>query len=164
MTSKPSEVLQPFLFPPFGTQPFCTSDCGELEDDLPDPDRALYVLLSLRLRAGVSGKLIPHRIGFPTTHPPPARWVFCFCAPDDNMHRNSGTRNGMNIEVNGEKQSFEAASLSIADLLIASGVESVETVSVQRNGEFVGRTKFASTLLAEGDEIDFIYFMGGGSR
>jgi sulfur carrier protein len=68
------------------------------------------------------------------------------------------------VDVNGEKQSFDAASLSIADLLQACGVESIETVSVQHNGEFVDRAEFASIQVAEGDEIDFIYFMGGGRR
>jgi sulfur carrier protein len=70
----------------------------------------------------------------------------------------------MLIEINGEEKSFGAGSLSIAELLEASGVESVEMVSVQRNGEFVDKSEFGSVLVAEGDEIDFLYFMGGGGR
>jgi sulfur carrier protein len=37
-------------------------------------------------------------------------------------------------------------------------------VSIQLNGNFVVREKYTTTQLKEGDEIDFLYFMGGGSR
>jgi sulfur carrier protein len=70
----------------------------------------------------------------------------------------------MLIEINGEKKPFDAESLTIADLLKGNGVESFEMVSVQRNGEFVDKSEFASLLVGDGDEIDFLYFMGGGSR
>jgi sulfur carrier protein len=36
-------------------------------------------------------------------------------------------------------------------------------VSVQLNGEFLKREEFDSTLVREKDEVDFLYFMGGGS-
>ena len=35
-------------------------------------------------------------------------------------------------------------------------------VSVQINGEFVDRGDFNSTLVNDNDEVDFLYFMGGG--
>jgi len=37
-------------------------------------------------------------------------------------------------------------------------------VSIQLNGEFVVRDDYDSTLVNEGDEVDFLYFMGGGSN
>jgi len=37
-------------------------------------------------------------------------------------------------------------------------------VSIQLNGEFVVRDDYDSTLVKEGDEVDFLYFMGGGSK
>jgi len=70
----------------------------------------------------------------------------------------------MLIEINGEKKRFTVPSLSLAELLNSSGVESIEMVSVQRNGEFVSKEEFASVAVTDGDEIDFLYFMGGGSR
>jgi len=70
----------------------------------------------------------------------------------------------MQIVVNGDKKDFSADKLNIVELLAQSGVESVEMVSVQRNGEFVDRGDFDSTVLLEGDEVDFLYFMGGGCR
>jgi thiamine biosynthesis protein ThiS len=36
-------------------------------------------------------------------------------------------------------------------------------VSVQLNGEFVESNLYDSTKVKDGDEIDFLYLMGGGS-
>jgi len=68
----------------------------------------------------------------------------------------------MKIKVNGAVQEIEAG-LSIANLLIRNKVEQPEMVSVQLNGEFVQRDRYAVTTLKENDEVDFLYFMGGGA-
>ncbi len=68
----------------------------------------------------------------------------------------------MKIKVNGTAQEIEAG-LSIADLLVRNKIEQPEMVSVQLNGEFVQRDQYAATMLKENDEIDFLYFMGGGA-
>jgi sulfur carrier protein len=68
----------------------------------------------------------------------------------------------MKIKVNGATQQIEAG-LSIADLLIRSKVEQPDMVSVQLNGEFVQRDRYAATTLKDNDEVDFLYFMGGGA-
>lgn len=68
----------------------------------------------------------------------------------------------MDIVVNGETQKVADSSLSIAGLLDLNHVESPEMVSVQLNGEFVDRQKYKDTQLKERDEVDFLYFMGGG--
>jgi sulfur carrier protein len=65
------------------------------------------------------------------------------------------------IKVNGAPQEIEAG-LSIASLLVRNNVEQPDMVSVQLNGEFVQRDHFAVTVFKEGDEVDFLYFMGGG--
>ncbi len=70
----------------------------------------------------------------------------------------------MNILVNGQKQILEEVSVSVAQLLDLNKVESPDMVSVQRNGDFVDREHFGSTVLAENDEIEFLYFMGGGAN
>ena len=67
----------------------------------------------------------------------------------------------MKIKVNGVLQEVETG-LSIAGLLVRNNVEQPDMVSVQLNGEFVQRDRFAVTVLREGDEVDFLYFMGGG--
>ncbi len=67
----------------------------------------------------------------------------------------------MQIKVNGASQEIEAG-LNIAGLLVRNQVEQPDMVSVQLNGEFVLRDRAAATVLKEGDEVDFLYFMGGG--
>jgi len=65
------------------------------------------------------------------------------------------------IKVNGVPQEIETG-LSVADLLTRNKVEQPDMVSVQLNGEFVQRDRFAATVFRDGDEVDFLYFMGGG--
>lgn len=67
----------------------------------------------------------------------------------------------MIVKVNGENISLEK-SLNINELLNAVKVEQPEYVTVQLNGEFVERENFAKNFINDGDEIEFLYFMGGG--
>ena len=68
----------------------------------------------------------------------------------------------MKIKVNGKEREINERSISIAGLLKQENVENPEMVSVQLNGEFIDKEKLAETYLKESDEIDFLYFMGGG--
>jgi sulfur carrier protein len=68
----------------------------------------------------------------------------------------------MNIKINGEPSDIAQDALSITELLTLKNVEQPDMVSVQLNGEFVDRPSYASTQLKERDEVDFLYFMGGG--
>lgn len=69
----------------------------------------------------------------------------------------------MKIKVNGEQKDFSDA-IDISSLLKANKVEQPDMVSVQLNGEFVERENFEATKVKEGDEVDFLYFMGGGQN
>ena len=68
----------------------------------------------------------------------------------------------MQIKVNGESVNLENT-LNINDLLIVVKAEQPEYVTVQKNGEFLQRDDFNNIFVEEGDEIEFLYFMGGGS-
>lgn len=68
----------------------------------------------------------------------------------------------MIIMVNGEKQSLDTESTSVEKLIQLNNVSDPDMVSVQLNGNFVKRELFAGTMLKDNDEIDFLYFMGGG--
>ena len=68
----------------------------------------------------------------------------------------------MNIKVNGEQKNYEEI-LTVAELLKVEDVSMPDMVTVQLNGEFVDRTDFSELKLKDNDEIDFLYFMGGGS-
>ncbi len=69
----------------------------------------------------------------------------------------------MQITVNGENKEFDASSLPITTLLEVAKVESPDMVSVQVNGKVIDRTLYADTQLRDNDEVDFLYFMGGGA-
>ena len=68
----------------------------------------------------------------------------------------------MEITINGEVKVLDESSLTVIELLTVESVKSPDMVSVQLNGEFVERAKFPETSLKNGDELDFLYFMGGG--
>ena len=68
----------------------------------------------------------------------------------------------MKILANGEEQILDGEDISVSELLKINNVELPEMVSVQLNGEFVDNGEYDSTKIKEGDEIDFLYLMGGG--
>ena len=65
------------------------------------------------------------------------------------------------IKVNGESQVVELP-LTVEELIKQNHVENPELVSVQVNEEFLDRNEYANRQVEEGDEIDFLFFMGGG--
>lgn len=68
----------------------------------------------------------------------------------------------MKIKVNGKEKNFDKDSLSVSELLKVSEVERPEMVSVQLNGELVKKEDLKNKQLKENDEVEFLYFMGGG--
>ena len=66
------------------------------------------------------------------------------------------------IKVNGEIQVVELP-LNVSELIKLNNVEQPEMVSVQVNEEFVDRDEWNTIQLKENDEVDFLYFMGGGA-
>jgi sulfur carrier protein len=65
------------------------------------------------------------------------------------------------ITVNDETQEVKLP-LSLSELIKLNNVLQPDMVSVQINGEFIQREVFDSTSINDGDQIDFLYFMGGG--
>jgi sulfur carrier protein len=70
----------------------------------------------------------------------------------------------MQITVNGEANELHGAEINLVKLLEIRRVESPEMVAVQLNGEFVDMASYSSTYIKAGDDVEFLYFMGGGSR
>ncbi|MFO7999723.1 MAG: sulfur carrier protein ThiS [Marinilabilia sp.] len=68
----------------------------------------------------------------------------------------------MKIKINGKEENLEVNALTISDLLKKQGVKTPEMVTVQLNGRFVSRDELTTTQVEANDEIDFLYFMGGG--
>jgi len=67
----------------------------------------------------------------------------------------------MFITVTGEKKEVKDG-LSLVELLEAENVEMPEYVTVSINDEFVPSEEKANTVLKDGDNVEFLYFMGGG--
>ena len=66
------------------------------------------------------------------------------------------------IYVNGDVQEVRLP-LNVSELINQSHVQQPEMVSVQVNEEFAEREDWETIQLKEGDKVDFLYFMGGGS-
>ncbi|MBP1563191.1 MAG: sulfur carrier protein ThiS [Oscillospiraceae bacterium] len=67
----------------------------------------------------------------------------------------------MKITVAGVKKEY-ADGLTVAQLIEAENVETPQYVTVSVNDEFVQSGTFEETVLKDGDEVEFLYFMGGG--
>ena len=67
----------------------------------------------------------------------------------------------MNITVAGEKKEVKEG-LTVSELIVAENVETPQYVTVSVNEEFVESGAFGETTLKDGDEVEFLYFMGGG--
>ncbi len=67
----------------------------------------------------------------------------------------------MKITVAGEKKEV-ADGITVAALIEQEKVETPQYVTVSVNEEFLESGTFESTVLKEGDEVEFLYFMGGG--
>lgn len=69
----------------------------------------------------------------------------------------------MKITANG-KPAEVTDGIAVTGLLRELNVETPEYVSVELNGEILDREDFASTIVHDGDTVEFLYYMGGGSR
>lgn len=70
----------------------------------------------------------------------------------------------MQLIVNGKPENLEGKdSLSITTLLDELKVKDALYVTVELNGEILDRPVFDNTLVKDGDTLEFLYFMGGGS-
>ncbi len=65
----------------------------------------------------------------------------------------------MQVKINGKLEEVEETTLR--GLLKARNIEP-QMVTVEVNSKMLDRASLDKTLLHEGDEIEFLYFMGGG--
>ena len=70
----------------------------------------------------------------------------------------------LRLALNGKQQSFDTLTkgVSLAEMLQSLGLKE-DRVAVERNGEIVGRSDWAATALNEGDRLEIVHFVGGGS-
>lgn len=68
----------------------------------------------------------------------------------------------MKIFVNGIVNEIDLEESSISRILANHKVIKPEMVSVQLNEKFIDQDQYDKIKLVENDELEFIYFMGGG--
>ena len=67
----------------------------------------------------------------------------------------------MKITVAGEKKEYDDQ-ITVAKLIELEKVETPQYVTVSVNEEFIDPAEFDTRRLNDGDEVEFLYFMGGG--
>jgi sulfur carrier protein len=70
----------------------------------------------------------------------------------------------MKLQINGDERDFSevSASLTLAALVAKLGMKP-DRVAVELNHDIVPRDRWAATLLQEGDRLEVVHFVGGGS-
>lgn len=68
----------------------------------------------------------------------------------------------MNLFVNGEQKAC-AEPTSLAELIEQLGMKG-DRVAVELNREIVPRSQWADTQLHDGDQLEIVHFVGGGSE
>ena len=72
----------------------------------------------------------------------------------------------MNLHINGEERAFPdpapPAQFTLATLVEALGMKS-DRVAVELNREIVPRDRWSETQLKDGDRLEVVHFVGGGS-
>ena len=66
----------------------------------------------------------------------------------------------LNLTVNGESRTFQGVA-DVAGLVTALGLDT-KKLAVERNLEIVPRSAYGRTVLADGDRIEIVHFIGGG--
>ncbi len=67
----------------------------------------------------------------------------------------------MTLIVAGEKKEY-AEGTTVAQLIAAEKISDPQSVTVSVNEEFLRIAQYESYALKDGDEVEFLYFMGGG--
>ena len=67
----------------------------------------------------------------------------------------------MQLQINGELRSFPEK-LSLSELIVQLGMKQ-DRVAVELNLEIVPRGNWEATVLKDGDKLEIVHFVGGGS-
>ena len=68
----------------------------------------------------------------------------------------------MDITLNGEKFTLETGS-NIVNLIDKLELNA-DKLAIERNLEIVPKSKFAMTIIEEGDKLEIVHFIGGGEE
>ena len=63
------------------------------------------------------------------------------------------------VKINGAET--DAAGQTVAEYLASAGYDPLR-VAVERNGDIVPKAQYGETVLADGDSVEVVSFVGGG--
>ncbi len=63
------------------------------------------------------------------------------------------------VKINGKEVSCEG--MTVAEYLTGAAYD-VKRIAVERNGEIIPKSKYDCTVLADGDCVEIVSFVGGG--
>ena len=66
----------------------------------------------------------------------------------------------MQVTINGKPETFEGS--TVLDILKAKEIDP-HIVAIELNTQIVERDRIATTLVKEGDKLEFLFYMGGGA-
>ena len=69
----------------------------------------------------------------------------------------------MAITINGKEASIEKE-LTIKELLDVKNIEMKDYITVQLNQDIIPTKEYENQLVKVGDDVEFLYYMGGGSQ
>jgi sulfur carrier protein len=71
---------------------------------------------------------------------------------------------GLNVQLNGTPRNFPelTAPAELATLISVLELKG-DRIAVELNGEIAPRTKWAELLVRDGDKLEIVHFVGGGS-
>lgn len=67
----------------------------------------------------------------------------------------------MQLTINGKARDFAMGHMTVAELVLDLNLAG-KRLAIERNGEIVPRSQFASTPLATGDQLEIVGAVGGG--
>ena len=69
----------------------------------------------------------------------------------------------MKCKINGKDEEIQQDTITVSELLKLKSVKMPDMVSVELNGDILDRENFDTSVVKEGDSVEFLYFMGGGN-
>lgn len=70
----------------------------------------------------------------------------------------------LKLQINGEMRNFDelANGAALAELIVSMGLKP-DRIAVELNGEIAARSQWAELRLHDGDRLEIVHFVGGGS-
>jgi len=75
-----------------------------------------------------------------------------------------GLSESLNVQLNGKPRSFAGlvSPVGLLQFVEAAGLHA-DRIAVELNGEIAPRSKWAGVYVTEGDKLEIVHFVGGGT-